>query len=314
VKSVAEVLKNNPTLAAERPQPQRIAILFNREAAVVNNLDGEWQKRQEDVLDALSGCYLALLRAHIPAKFVDIDQLKRGELSQYPVLYAPVSYALDDAGVAALKEYVQQGGTLWADGLTAWKNERGKIRPTIPGDLADVFGVEASDIYPVQPSTPYSVTARDEQGGELWRIPLEVKGAQVVIRDREGNPFAVKHTFGKGKVYYFASAVSLAYKRRNNPLVQQWIIEPAQQQSAEMPIQLKQGSDKVIFRGLIGASGSTAILSNWGETQQVIVTFRGRHKVKNAITGEVVQVTPDGENTTATIRLVEGTSAVLMTE
>ena len=314
VKAVADALQRNPGLAAQRPQVPRVAILFDRQAAVVNNLDGEWQKRQADVQEALSGCYLALLRAHIPARFVDIDQLKRGELKQYPVLYAPVAYALDDAGIAALMEYVKQGGTLWADGLTAWKNERGKIRPAIPGGLADVFGVEATDIYPVQPERPYSVTAQNEQGGELWKLPLELKGAEVVTRDHEGNPFAVKHAFGKGQVFYFASAVSLAYKRRNNPLVQRWITEPAQRQAAEMPVQLKQGSDKVIFRGLVGTSGSAAILSNWGETQDVAVTFRGVHKVKDAITGEAVPVTAEGGNTTAKMRLAAGIAAVLMTE
>ena len=245
---------------------------------------------------------------------MDIDQLKRGELSQYPVLYAPVSSALDDEGVAALKNYIKQGGTLWADGLTAWKNERGRIRPTIPGSLADAFGVEASDVYPVLPSAPYSVTAQNEQGGELWRLPLEVKGAEVVLRDAEGNPFAVKHGYGKGQVYYFASAVTLAYKRRNNPVVQQWIIEPALRHVTETPIQLKQGSDRVIFRGLAGPSGSAAILSNWGETQTVIVSFQGIHKIKDAITGEATPVTTDQGNTVATVRLLAGASAVLMTE
>lgn len=314
VKSVADVLKNHPALAGEHPQAPRVAILFNREAAVINDLDGERQKRQDDVENALSGCYLALLRAHIPARFVDLDQLKRGELSQYPVLYAPVSYALDDAGVAALKDYIRQGGTLWADGLTAWKNERGRIRPTVPGSLTDAFGVEASDIYPVQPGAPYSVTSQNEQGGELWKLPLEVKGAEVVLRDRDGNAFAVRHSFGKGQVYYYASAVTLAYKRRNNPVVQQWIVQPALNQLADMPIQLKQGSDKVIFRGLVGSSGSAAILSNWGESQIAVVGFRGMHTVKNAITGESVSVTADQGNTIATIRLAAGSSAVLMTE
>jgi beta-galactosidase len=314
VKSVADVLKQNPGLAAEHPQNPRVAILFNREAAVINNLDGQWQKRQEDVEEALSGCYLALLRAHIPARFVDIDQLKRGELSQYPVLYAPVSLALDDAGIAALKEYVNQGGTLWADGLTAWKNERGRIRPTIPGGLTDVFGVEAWDIYPVQPSNPYSVTPQNEQGGELWKLPLEVKGAEVVLRDGDGNPFEVKHQFGKGQVYYFSSAVTLAYKRRNNPLVQKWIIEPALSQASQMPVQLMEGSAHVIFRGLVGDAGSAAILSNWGDTQTVVVSFRGTHKVKNAVTGEPVAVKADHGNTVATLQLAAGTSAVLMTE
>ena len=87
-----------------------------------------------------------------PVQYVDMDQLKRGEVNKFPVLYAPLDYAMDEATIAALKEYVKQGGTLWADGITAWKNERGKIYPTIPGHLTDLFGVEAVEIYPIQPS------------------------------------------------------------------------------------------------------------------------------------------------------------------
>ncbi len=45
-----------------------------------------------------------------------------------------------------------------------------------------------------------------------------------------------------------------------------------------------------------------------------MVTFCGKHKVKDAMTGEPVEVTSEGGNTIATIRLAAGTSAVLMTE
>ncbi len=321
VKAVAEVLDKNPSLASQHPQQARVAILYDRDTAVINNLDGKWQSRRspdtgrsEDAQNALKGCYLALLRAHIPAQYVDIDQLKRGEVNKFAVLYAPVAYAMDEATIAALKDYVKQGGTLWADGITAWKNERGKIYPTVPGHLTDLFGVEAVEIYPVQPSHPYSVTAQNELGGELWKLPLEVKGADVVLRDRDGNPFEVKHSFGKGQVYYFESAVTLAYLRRNNPVVQQWIIAPALRQAAEMPVQLKQGSDKVLFRGLVGASDASAILCNWGESQTVAVSFHGMRKVKNASTGELVKVTTGQGNTLATLTLKAGTSAVLMAE
>jgi beta-galactosidase GanA len=319
VKAVADVLNKNTVLASEEPQQARVAILYDRDAAVINDLDGKWQSRRdnvrtEDVQDALKGCYLALMRAHIPTQYVDIDQLKRGEVNKFAVLYVPVAYAMDEATIAALKDYVKQGGTLWADGITAWKNERGKIYPTIPGHLTDLFGVEAVEIYPVQPSHPYSVTADKELGGELWKMPLEVKGAQVLLRDPDGNPFAVKNTFGKGQVYYFESAVTLAYLRRGNPIVHQWILEPALKQVSEMPIQLKKGSDHLLFRGLTGASGSTAILTNWGETQTAVVSFSGIHKVKNAVTGQEVSVTTEKGNTLATVSVAAGTSAVLMTE
>jgi len=321
IKAVADVLNKNTSLASQQPQQARVAILFDRDAAVINDLDGKWQARRhgenarsEDVQNALKGCYLALMRAHIPTQYVDIDQLKRGEVNKFAVLYAPSDYAMDEATIAALKDYVKQGGTLWADGITAWKNERGKIYPTIPGRLTDLFGVEAVEIYPVQPSHPYSVTPQNELGGELWKMPLEVKGAEVVLRDSEGYPFAVKNTYGKGHVYYFESAVTLAYLRRGNPIVHKWILEPALSQVSQMPIQLKQGSDHLLFRGLTGASGSTAILTNWGDTQTAIVSFSGVHKIKNVVTGDQVSVTTENGNTLATVSVAAGTSAVLMTE
>jgi len=158
------------------------------------------------------------------------------------------------------------------------------------------------------------VTAENELGGELWKLPLVVKDAEVVLRDGDGNPFFVKNGYGKGRVYYYASALTLAYKLRNNPEVQQWIIEPALKQAAEMPVQLKQGSDRVIFRGLVGATGATAILTNWGDAQTAQVSFRGTHKVKNALTGEAVLVTTDQGNTLATVPLAAGASAVLIAE
>ena len=135
VKAVADVLDRNPSLAKLHPQQPRVAILFDRDAAVINDLDGKWQdrrggaSRREDVQDALKGCYLALLRSHIPAAVCRYRSIEKGEVNKFPVLYAPVAYAMDDATIAALKEYVRQGGTLWADGLTAWKNEKRQDSP-----------------------------------------------------------------------------------------------------------------------------------------------------------------------------------------
>ena len=47
----------------------------------------------------------------------------------------PYSYAIDDHAVTALRGFVRKGGTLWADGLTAWKNEYEVIKPGLPDGL-----------------------------------------------------------------------------------------------------------------------------------------------------------------------------------
>ncbi len=311
IRAVAKTLKNNPWLAAAQPQPAPAAILYNREAEVLIALDGRTQHREDEVTESLLGCYLALHRAHIATNFIDLDQLKSGNLAQYKVLYLPESYALDEESIAALKRYVSAGGTLWADGLTAWKDENGIIRPTIPGGLTDLFGVEASDMYPVQPDRPYSVTADAEQGGELWKLPLKLKGAEAVLSLQDGTPFAVEHAFGKGRVYYYESAVSLAYARRQNRIVQKWIVAPSLAAQAAQQITLQQGSRKILFRGLIRPDGAAAILTNWGEAERAGVSFRGNYSVTDALTGKPVSVSKRNGHTLATVELPAGSVAVL---
>jgi len=311
VKAVAEGVKRNAYLAEAQPQPAKVAILYNRESAILNALDERTQHRGNEIEESLMGCYLALHRAHIPVQFVDIEQLKKTLPGNVEVLYTPYSYAIDDLGVAALRDFVNKGGRLWADGLTAWKNETGEIRPTIPGGLSDVFGVEASDIYPVKADEPYSITSQNERAGELWKLPLKLQGAEVVLPDREGKPFATRHRFGKGQVLYFESALTLAYFKRNNPVVQRLIVKPALEAQADALVQMKKGSDAVCFRGLAHPSGPVAILTNWGNAGTVAVSFRGDYTVVDALRGKPVQVTHEGGRTVATVDLPVGAVGVL---
>jgi beta-galactosidase len=311
VKAVVDGLTGNPFLASAKPQPVNVAILYNRETAILNSLDGRTQERGNEYEESLMGCYMALHRAHVPIHFLDIEQLKKGLAGGCDVLYIPYSYAIDNQAVAALRDYVRQGGTLWADGLTAWKNETGEIRPTIPGGLSEVFGVEASDIYPVKVDEPYSVTDLKEQAGELWKLPLQLRGAEVVLRDREGNPFATTHHFGKGQAFYFESALTLGYSKRSHPLVQQWIVAPAIKAQAEALVRMDKGSDKICFRGLAHPSGPVAILSNWGEAETVVVSFRGDYEVAETLMRQPVQVTHERGTTLATVELSAGAVGIL---
>ncbi len=48
VKAVAEALRRNPFLAEARRQPAKAAIFYNRETAIINNLEGSrFQHRGE---------------------------------------------------------------------------------------------------------------------------------------------------------------------------------------------------------------------------------------------------------------------------
>ena len=312
VKAVAQALKRIPSLAAAQPQQSQVAILYNRQTAILNHLEGtRFQHRGDEWEQSIQGCYHALRRAHIPTRFVDIDLLKQSALADYKVLYIPYCYALDDQAIGALRRYVEQGGTLWADGLVAWKNDMGRLRPSIPGNLSDVFGVEASDIYPVKVDEPYSVTAANELAGELWKLPLDLNGAEAFVSDTAGKPFATKHRFGRGLVIYFQSALTLAYAKRSHPQIQQWIVAPAAEISSTLPVQLLHGSPSISFRGLVHPTGAFAILSNWGPAEDIVVAFRGDRRISNALTGELLPVSAGNSMTAARFFLQAGGVAVL---
>lgn len=275
-KEAVENIKRSPALAEARPIPARAAILYNRETLVLSMLDGRTQgadKRGREPLLSLFGCYRALHDSHVPVTFLDINGLKAGGAKVFDVLYLPYSYALDDMSLAKIREFVQAGGTVWADGLVGWKNEYGEVRPHIPGGLEDVFALEAGEIDAV--AEPYSVTESHELGGESWRLPIEPKGAKALLSDPDGRPFATSHRFGRGTAIYYSAAVSLAAWRRPNPVVEDWIAAPALQANAAAAVRVDKGPRNLSFRALEYPAGKFAILSNWGETEEVSLRFRG---------------------------------------
>jgi beta-galactosidase len=312
-REVADALKRLPLLMQAKPQPPRAATLYNRETLVLKLLDGRTQaasKRGDEPMQSLLGCYRALYEAHVPVTFVDVPGLKCGAAKDIRVLYLPYSYALDDAAIAAIRDFVKNGGTVWADGLTAWKNEYGEVRTRIPGGLEDVFGVSAADIDPV--TEPYSITASNEQGGQSWRLPLELKGAQVILRDRQGKPFATRNRSGRGTAIFYTSAVSLAAHHRHNAVVENWISSPAVAADASAPVQLTDGSPGISFRALEYAGGDLVILSNWGGASRVTISFRGPGRgTTSALDSSPVNTISRAGETIATLSIPAGAVVIL---
>jgi beta-galactosidase GanA len=311
-KSVLDAVSRMPFIVEAIPQRPKAAILYNRQSLLLVEIDGQTQHRTHEAALSLMGCHKALRRKHVPTAFLDIDQLKSGKASGYDVLYLPYCYSIDDGGVEALKDFVQNGGTLWADGLVGWKNEYGDIRPDLPGGLSEVFGWTSyvAGVEPVE--EPYSVTGAGELGGELWKIRLQLQGAQVVMRDREGRSFATEHAFGKGKAIYYGAAVTLAYFQRDNPQVLEWIAAPAINANSDSLVQLVRAPDQVGFRSLHHPSGPLAILTNWGQDTEIEIRFRGRYgTVTDPLTNTEVKVTHREQSTYVELTLQAGKACVV---
>jgi hypothetical protein len=189
------------------------------------------------------------------------------------VLYLPHCYALDDAAVASLKRYVAEGGTLWADGLTAWKDDYGNVRPEMLGGLMDVFGVKVDDIEVVNGT--FRLTPRDSYSGEAMRLRLSLHGAEVLENGNDGFPAATRHRYGKGTAIFFGTALTWGYHKHPDPQAGQWIAAPALRPTREMAVSASTKAPRVFFRGLKCRDGLATILTNPGPECGVSVAFRG---------------------------------------
>jgi beta-galactosidase len=313
VKDFARDLAVLPGLGHAAPQRSKVAILYSRPTLLLCDLEGQNVGHQKDALLSLWGCYRALLESHVPADFIDVDELKAGRAADYDVLYLPHCYAMDARSGAAVRQFVQAGGTVWADGLPGWKDPYGDMTPAAPGEMAPMFGFQLHDIEAVD--KPFSLTGQADTGGELWRVRLTLEGAAVTLRDGTGMPAATSHRFGKGTAHYYATALSLACFRRPQAEVRRWIAAAAVGCNAGLPVEMKGGSERVVFRGLVAPSQRVAILSNWGPRSTSTVCFEGDfRRVVEALTGSELKCRQERGRTTVDIDLEAGAAAVVVAQ
>jgi len=300
-------------LAEASAQPAKVAILYSRQTMVVNAIDGTLQKREEDYIKSVLGCYKALRQNHVPVDFLDDDELKAGVAQQYEVLYLPYVYALDDESVQAIRNYVEKGGTVWADGLPAWKDEYGRPRPQIPGGLAEVFGCDVEEIAPTW--APFSLTGEDKEAGESWLVSLRVlEGAEPVLWAENAGPVATRNSFGKGEAVFVGTALTLGYYSREESAAARWIAAPALAKGLHLPVNVIGASPAISFRGMVHPSGArVAVLTNWGPATVVTVRLQGHFdSVMELTTGATVETSSYSESTTATVSLEAGGVRVII--
>jgi len=177
-----------------------------------------------------------LIAAHIPFGVITRKSLKT-KLSRTRVLVLSNVHVMDEQEIAAIREWVRGGGTLYASGGTSLVSERGQLQQDFR--LAEVFGV--SIIKPDWSEREHyiSPTAAGQEQFAGWdtKYPAYVRGPGMVVRARPGatvlattsmpwpapdprafssihsnppwtstdQPEVVLNSFGKGRVVYCAS-------------------------------------------------------------------------------------------------------------
>jgi beta-galactosidase GanA len=307
---VAKVLAaHEEFFSAAKPLPARAAILLSPETLNLHGLE-TWRKPNEDAMHSLIGCYQALHRAHVPVDFIYSKDLEEGAASRYQVLYLPYCYSLTAKGVAAIRRFVEEGGTVWADGMVGWKNENGETSMFPPGPLADVFGFTLEDIDAAW--EPFPLSVEGEQAGESWRCVVQPAKAKALVRDSEGRITATENSYGKGRAIYYATALSLAVLRRRLPVAERWIAAPAVEASRGLPIRALEAPERMSFRALTTQKEATAVLNNWGHEGMATIAFPPAvRSVTDLVSGKSAACRTQAGVSTVEWRIERGGTAVL---
>jgi beta-galactosidase len=310
-RAVAERLKpHEDFFAVASPVRAAAAILYDRDAMLLYAVDG-WRRPTDEIIQSLMGCYKALHRSHVPVDFVDVSELEAGKANGYRVLYLPYCYALSAKSVAAVREFVRRGGTIWADGLVAWKDEEGKTTQLPPGPLSDVFGFTVEDIQAEW--DPFSLANANDKAGELWRCLVPEGTTGALLKGPNGRPAAVEHEYGKGRAIYYGTALTLACLGRETPQIDSWIAAPAVAASESLPLKLTEAPGHIAFRAMRAADRYAAVLNNWGAAANV--SIRVPASVKSAveiITGSDIPIQRSSEAVEVRLPVGAGASAVIL--
>ncbi len=111
-------------------------------AMLFSNQSRDWPRGTSYPPDVLGLSQLLNLK-HIPHVFLNETGLQPDILRKYRVLFVCNAMALSDANIAAIREFAQQGGTVYLSNRVAASNENGDLRSSWP--FADLFPLERLD-------------------------------------------------------------------------------------------------------------------------------------------------------------------------
>jgi hypothetical protein len=215
---------NEELLYGAKPAvPARVAFCSPRSSEI-------WGKATDLGVTAFEDAkwvYIALRHAHIPVDVVSEQQLAEGKLDQYKAIYVVGPNLRNDAG-AALRTWVEAGGTLWTDAMGLSRDEANQpahdaltgLKDRRPQAWGRVEPYKATQLKPFVEEDVPPGAAVAEAGNRNWlpsvgREPLQCNKDQLVMNGfADGRQADALRTLGKGKVYVAGIWVGLTYSAR----------------------------------------------------------------------------------------------------
>lgn len=189
----------------------------NSQAVILVGYEGRWafeagiqQPPMQGEFDAIR-FHEAFLHRNISTDAFD----PHGNLLNYRLVIAPRLWLVDDGIAANLRTYVENGGVLCLTAASGVVDEFNKsFEPPRPGPLADLCGIEVSDLSPLH--HPHQLSSQvlpsfNQATATVMADEIHPNTAEVLVTYasgwRKGLPALTRNEYGKGQVFYLGTVL-----------------------------------------------------------------------------------------------------------
>ena len=156
--------------------------------------------------EQVQGAFEPFFRDNIDTAIINIGH---DSLAQYKLVVVPADYVMDAASAKAIRDYVDEGGTVLMTAYSAKVDEHGLWFDTpLPGRLSDVFGMRTAQFYEPDVLPEFEIDGKTAKASIRYYEVLEPRTSSTLenFSNIAGNPPAITlNKFGKGQAIYLAA-------------------------------------------------------------------------------------------------------------
>jgi beta-galactosidase len=218
-KQIASEFSKLQQFGFPRYHKPEVAIAYSFDSMIASHPPGQRTTVRNyfsvDYAEQVTSALQPFFEDNIDASIIDL----RNSKLHYKLLLVPADYLMDPVSADAIRNYVQNGGTVIMTALSAKVDENNQWFDTpLPGRLSDVFGIRTAEFYrqnaPVINLNDKNVTC----GLDFYEVlePRTAKTMATFTNTRVKSPAITVNDVGEGRAIYVAVPAQMAVLR---PLV-----------------------------------------------------------------------------------------------